>query len=193
MAVKDVENAIIEYMEQAKNTPSYPCCWCCYHEGRSGEVQRLIDSRTFLEKRPRPIDLSIYENEFGIKLPDEVKTLINTYRYPCIYGFTEQERFSSEAVFLPHVCRYKEGDDEGFLSQDLGLSDLARDWLDSEGDIKRYLPIGSSSYFMWLILYDMETGKIYRQDEDEGNKPTKEPLADSLAEFIRGLYIEGRK
>ena len=95
--------AIQNYFERVKEHPDYYA-----NEDFSKvstEFKNKIDNDEFLIERRDQTDLSVFEKEFGYKLPSEIEEYINLFWHPYISGCYN----TKEAIVLFSVLK-EEGD-----------------------------------------------------------------------------------
>lgn len=91
-------------------------------------------------ERNNKTDVSIFEKEFGYKLPIEIVSYINIFWHPCISGYCN----TKEAIVLFSVLMNEGDTSDDLLFYKNGLITMSREWREIGGDIQRYIPIANS-------------------------------------------------
>ncbi|MCM1113251.1 MAG: hypothetical protein NC399_08375 [Muribaculum sp.] len=150
----------------------------------SKEIKNKFDNGVFLIERIDETDVSIFETEFGYKLPLEIERYINLFWHPCISGYFNTQ----ESIVLFPVIK-KEGDsNDDLLFYKNGLITMAKEWR-KNGDIQNFIPIGWSGYSGGYVLYEVSSNHIFLENIEFDGEPEKKPIADSLKELINHMYI----
>ncbi len=139
------------------------------------------------KERKDKTDISLFKEEFGYQLPDEIAKYINIFWHPSIFGYL----FDSECIVLFSVLK-KEGDScNEVLFYKNGLMDMARNWVEV-GDINKYIPIGWLSYSGTYVLYEVSTGKIFLEDREAevDGLIEEKPIAESMSKLIDNLKLK---
>lgn len=120
------------------------------------------------------IDFSPIEEKYGIKVPNDLKQYMEV-KSGCVAGRIKD---FDEVIIL-----FKDGNSIE------SLSSMVDYWLECDGDIKKYIPIGITGYFAWNILMGIEDGKIYQEYGDNDGDVVSEPIADSLQDLLNRLEV----
>lgn len=114
------------------------------------------------------------EEKYGIKIPNDLKQYMEIKK-DCVMGRLEN---FDEVIIL-----FEDGNSIESLSSMIDY------WLKCDGDIKKYIPIGITGYFVWNILMGIEDGKIYHEYGDNDGDVVDEPIADSLQDLLNRLEV----
>lgn len=176
--------AIQNYFEKLKGYPDYYA-----NEDFSevsNELKDKIDKGEIFIERKDKTDLSIFEKEFGYKLPTEIESYINLFWHPYISGYSN----TKESIILFSVLK-KEGDSSNeILFYKNGLITMAKNW-EKIGDIQKFIPIGWLGYSGGYVLYEVHSNNIFLENMDIDGEAEDKPIANSLKELINNLYIKG--
>ncbi len=180
-----MRKAIENYYKKLKKYPDY------YIDEDFSEVSREIRKKfkygIIPIKRTDRTDISIFKKVYGYDLPEEIDSYINLFWHTSISGCAG----ATECIILFDVLK-KEGDGSNdVLFYKFGLMDLAKDWVDSGGDIQRYIPIGWLGYSGCNVVYEVKTGNIYVEDLDVDGLLGDKPIAGSLKELINNMVLWG--
>ena len=145
-------------------------------------------------KRRCKTDTSVFKQEFGFDLPQDIEDYINIYWHGFLIGaYTEPKDSvlsSDDAVLFPIVKLSGETEKDVLYRKYDGFMWRAKYWSEN-ADITKYIPVGYTLYYDYHILYEVSSGKIFTEDEDVDFQPSKQPVADSLAEFITKIKVGG--
>lgn len=136
-------------------------------------------------ERKDETDMSLFEKEFGYKLPIEIIKYINIFWHPWISGCCNGVH---EAIVLFSVLK-REGDScDDILFYKNGLITMAREWKEI-GDIQKYIPIGWLGYSGSYVFYEVKENNIFLEKWDIDGEVDNIPIAGSLKELINNLNI----
>lgn len=179
-----MRKAILNYYNKLKEYPQYYCNES--FDEISKDIKDKFKQGIVPIERKDNTNVSLFETEFGSKLPDEIEKYINIFWHPCISGYL----FDSECIILFSVLK-KEGDSvDNILYYKNNLITMSNDWRDI-GDIHSYIPIGWLGYSGTYVLYEIRSGRIFLEDRhsDVDGKIEQEPIAHSMCELINRLEI----
>lgn len=180
-----MRGTIEKYFDKLKKYPNY------YENEDLSEISDEIKSKfgkgIIPIEREDETDISLFEKEFGYKLPDEIVDYINIFWHPYISGYL----CVPECIVLFPVLK-KEGDSsDDILFYENGLITMSKEWAEI-GDVQKYIPIGWLGYSGGHVLYEVKTGKIFLEDMDadvDGRIENK-PIINSLKELINNMDIK---
>ena len=177
-----MRECIKNYFKEIKNYPNY------YNNEKfdtiCNEIKKNIDEGIFLVEREDKTDLSVFEKEFGYKLPVEIEEYINEFWHPCISGYCNTE----EAIVLFSVLK-KTGDlVDDILFYKNSLITMSKEW-EKIGDIQKFIPIGWLSYSGGYVLYEVSSNNIFLENIDIDGEVENKPIANSLKELINSMDI----
>ena len=148
------------------------------------DIKSEFTKKLFFVEKKEKTDVSLFEKEFGYKLPGDIAEYLNSYYHPGVFGFNK----FYECICLNAVIRYEGEDENDLLYNCSGLIKHMKDWRDIYGgDIKSYIPIGSLISPESYVLYEVKTGRIFLEDTDNDGKPEKIPFEESLENLILSL------
>lgn len=178
-----MKTEIQNYFEKLKRYPNY------YADEDfskvSNEIKFKINEGVFLIKRKDGTDLSVFEKEFGYKLPSEIKSYINLFWHPCIIGYLN----TKESIVLFSVLK-KEGDSsDDILFYKNNLIEMAKEW-EKIGDIQKFIPIGWLGYSGGYVLYEVSSHNIFLENTNIDGEVQDNPIANSLGELINNMHVE---
>lgn len=150
----------------------------------SDELKEAFLSRKYFIEKKEKTDVSLFEQEFGYKMPDEIENYLNAYWHPGIFGFYKFH----ECICLFAVVKYENESADDILFNGNGIIYQAKKWKAVfGGDINSYIPIGYLMSPEEAVLYDVKSGRIYLEDADNEGCPESEPFASSLKDLISHL------
>lgn len=150
----------------------------------SDELKEAFLSRKYFIEKKEKTDMSLFEQEFGYKMPDEIENYLNAYWHPGIFGFYKFH----ECICLFAVVKYENESADDILFNGNGIIYQAKKWKAVfGGDINSYIPIGYLMSPEEAVLYDVKSGRIYLEDADNEGCPESEPFASSLKDLISHL------
>lgn len=151
----------------------------------SNEIKKEFDNGVYLVERKDETDVSIFEKEFGYKLPLEIERYINLFWHPCINGYFNTQ----ESIVLFPVIK-KEGDSsDDILFYKNSLITMAKEWR-KNGDIQRFIPIGWCGHSGSYVLYEVSSNNIYLENIEFDGETENKPIATSLKELINNLVMK---
>lgn len=150
----------------------------------STELKNKIDNDELLIERRDQTDLSVFEKEFGYKLPSEIEDYINLFWHPCVSGYYN----TKEAVVLFSVLKEEGDSSNDILFYKNGLITMAKAW-EEIGDIQKFIPIGWLGHSGGYVLYEVSSNNVYLENMDVDGEVEEKPIAHSLKELINGLYL----
>lgn len=148
------------------------------------EIKQKFDKRVFLVERKEKTDLTIFEKEFGYKMPTEIEEYINVFWHPCISGYCNTE----EAIVLFSVLKNEGDSSDDILFYKNSLFTMCKEW-ERIGDIKKLIPIGWLGYSGGYVLYEISSHDIFVENMDIDGEVEDKPIAHSLKELINGMDI----
>lgn len=177
-----MKTAIIKYFEKLTKYPDY------YKEENlskiSNEIKNQFCKGKFLIERKDESDISLFEKEFGYKLPTEIVSYINIFWHPWISGYYN----TKQAIVLFSVMNNEGDSSDDVLFYENGLFKMAREWK-KIGDIKKYIPIGWLANSGTYVLYEVKNSNILIENEDIDGEVGEKPIASSLKELISNMEI----
>lgn len=177
-----MKKAIQNYFEKMKEYPNYYA-----NEDFSDvshEIKNKIDKGVMIIERKDETDVSIFEKEFGYKLPIEIERYINLFWHPCITGYSN----INESIVLFSVLK-KEGDSSNdILFYKNNLITMAKEWK-KIGDIQKYIPIGWLGHSGGYVLYEVSSSKVFLENKDVDGEVGDKPIANSLNELLNNMEI----
>lgn len=179
-----MKETIRNYFDKLKPYPDY-------YKGEdfnniSTEIKSEFQNGIIPVERKEKTDVSLFEKEFGYKLPEEIADYINSFWHPYISGYVH----IPECVVLFSVLK-KEGDSQDdILFYTNNLITMAKNWREI-GDVQNYIPIGWLGYSGSYVLYEVKTCRIFIEDMDSDISGNLEnlPIANSLKELIDNMNI----
>lgn len=175
--------AIQNYFEKVKEYPDYYA-----NEDFSKvstELKIKMGKGTFFLERKDETDLSLFETEFGYKLPPEIENYINLFWHPCISGYSN----AKEAIILFAVLKEEGDSSNDILFYKNSLITMAKDW-EEIGDIQKFIPIGWLGHSGGYVLYEVSSNKVFLENMNIDGEVEETPIANSLKELINSLYIK---
>lgn len=148
------------------------------------DIKQKIDEGIVLVERKDRTDLSIFEKEFGYKLPTEIEEYINVFWHPYISGYCNTD----EAIILFSVLKKAGDSSDDILFYNNSLITMAREW-EKIGDIQKFIPIGWLGYSGGYVLYEVSSHNVFLENMDTDGEVEDKPIAYSLKELINNMDI----
>lgn len=180
-----MKNAIEKYYKKLReNTIGYFSQDAEMHNKVSRDIASQFCDGYYPVERMEKTDLSLYSNEFGYELPNEIQEYINIYWHTYISGYC----CSRECIVLFPVLKMEDDNCNDILYYHNGIIYLARQWM-KIGDIRKHIPIGWLNYSGSFVLYEISSHKIYLEDiaANKDGVLEKEAIADNLVQLINNL------
>ena len=177
-----MRESILNYFRKVKKYPNY------YNNEDfdviCNEIKKNIDEGVVLVEREDKTDLSVFEKEFGYKLPTEIEEYINEFWHPCVSGYCNTE----EAIVLFSVLKKAGDSGDDILFYKNSLFTMAKEW-EKIGDIQKYIPIGWLGYSGGYVLYEVSSNNVFLENIDIDGEVEDKPIANSLKELINSMDI----
>jgi len=184
--MNDIGKALIEYSNRTKDIFNWWHKEDYIYKISSEFTENYISKNIYFIQRKKKTDLSVFEKEFGYKLPSDIADYINLFWHPSIKGFYKID----ECIILFPVIKYDNENENDVIFHKNCVINLAREWVKiKNGDVNKYLPIGWTLYTGSSVLYDLNSKNIYIEDLDIEGKPSDKPIADSLVDLINNLRV----